>query len=607
MAHLISSKALKCYSCKSFVNELFPLAFDRHICAHCVEQKCELEYRPAAERTSPIDTLNSVAIVLSRIDFCAKSKQQQRTRQQNAANNIGMQLHHIRARLNSLRLDMSNHRAKIKSGLEPARLQVRAAHAAHAKGIARRVQQIYLNALEQHETETRVSYRQSRHEMKQLVSVFLEQNVAHLNRFRQRAEQRPPQIDPMDLDAYEVYLRLSLTRICLALCSNRFLSLSHVTGKGRTAAANAGFDLGRLRFVSDAAPRPRLFPQKSSSTAEKSSFSIDSILNMQTNESMSMQQESTEMRVFYRVKSMHTLVNRCTSQESVLFFYELSDESSGGINSSDISPALLKVYNECGELSKQLTFKQRVCALGTDNQANLVVCGQASPTSCFEMSLLNTNIELELNKRMYVISPSEHEPVDLCVENNRVFLLAYAARSRLFKIFILNFNFDLMNSIELDFFEAESAAELAAASVKAYAKCLVKNNLIFVKQMMKKSASSTTRMLVVDYIYGSLVKSFDLKFEFDFFAVVMEPPTDNTCDLACLKLIFLQIGKYFVYDMLNEKILFSARFHENEKFFNLFCLNGSGEIVSLMQWIFILFFCFKYFLSFFLYSFDSIK
>jgi hypothetical protein len=117
-----------------------------------------------------------------------------------------------------------------------------------------------------------------------------------------------------------------------------------------------------------------------------------------------------------------------------------------------------------------------------------------------------------------------------------------------------------------------------SSKFKAFAKIFYRDGFIFIKvEVLGK-----TKVFVIDHINGDKLKTLDFDFKFDVFFVMKKKDLTTVSDpLAELDLVFFREGTYFVYDMVNEKCVFTTMFQSSVCFFNLICLNREDELVSL--------------------------
>lgn len=551
-------KAYKCHFCKKIHQDLKELPFNRFICDDCIEYKCLNEF----DSPSELDNINVVGLYKDKFE---KYRRIDEAINYADSNNLGVKLYRIKEKLRDFRDDLFNYDQKLKKNLGLIKYEVNLSY----EFLRNRIEKFrlgLLSVINAYESEAIENLTINKDQLNSSIQSFVDKNIEYLNQLSQASVVNLN----YDFGAYESYLNNQLSYFIMSLNGNKLANLRPVS---KIVAKNEKISFGSLEFKDDkeqTLPFKQIKPQTKSQT-----FSMDSILNL----------KSTNEFVF---KSIYALINQEGHEIYVLY-------SQIGENSK------LTSINKFGKQENEIFFDQEIFAMNS-NSSNLIILHKSEEkmdqTCSIEASILDSELNFVRKKEINFLNFPQLIPIDLFIQNRKVFILTANFEAKTLTIFVYNLNFDLLNSFDLN----ENL--FLNMSTKSYFRLYVKENRIYLKQ----KTIFGTRLDVIDSIYGTLVKRINLSYSFELFYV------QNDLDLILLdenigvkpgesivstqsnqdqnrkndRLIFFSKSKYYVYDLNRECILFNCYFNQNsinlnKKFSNIFFFNTrNSQIVSLI-------------------------
>lgn len=279
-------------------------------------------------------------------------------------------------------------------------------------------------------------------------------------------------------------------------------------------------------------------------------FSVDSLLS---NHHFSAQGH-------LKLNSLLTLAQPHSDQNMYMFFFKCDQTRA----------CSLELYTCRGEPINRIDIVEQsteIFHVAPVNKSYLVLCSRdVQPAGSYvKFSLYNSRFDLLLVRSHPILVLDRFRPLDLVCDwsRNKIYFLLFDAHFGCFTLFLFNLNLDLLNSFNLCECSTISGAKIFAC-----------DDLIYMKH--KTSPRSSTQISIFDSIYGRLLKTCQLDYDFDFFYV-----TKLIDDLAAERLIFLSKGRYYVYDLCNDVMLHECSIYESQnKFINFFSLNATDRTIS---------------------------
>jgi hypothetical protein len=500
-------------------------------------------------------------------------------------NHIGVNLYKTKQRLIDFRNEIEAYETKIRCEFDHTRLQIESNFKQKTKQIDC-MQQFYLSQLDEYESDLNENLKLVSSSIENNMRQFCDNNASYLMYLLQNYEL----VNWQMIESYEKYIDENLRNIAIMLRAKKSMNL--VQPNRKTAVDKSHISLGTLKTR----PLNSQIESKPANTKKQFSddFSIDSILQNNKN--------SLYFQNSFKLKSMHELMNQQTGQENYLLFYE-------SLNNN----YKFKMYDQGGKCIKEefiAKSSQEICGLNItadtikSTTSQIIICYKLINSMSIQLSCVNSSLEQEFSKELRFIDCTMYAPFDLYVDTNRVYLLCQSMISFDFKIYVLNAKFDLMNSFDLCYESGSGNGSMCLQNAiqcnKQFTKLFVKDNFIFIKkltfELKENQQKCFTSIFILDSVYGTLVHKKSSQFLFDQFAIVSDDDNDSAYDsMECreklvqdfqeksFRILFLKDKKFFVYDLNQDKLLYSCYFHNNDQFVsNLFCMNRQGEICSLV-------------------------
>lgn len=533
-------KLTKCYICAKVSDNLIELPFEKHICDECIDYKCANEFRSPDEVNQLIDLINPVGILFDQMQkqWCAPS-----------SSHFGIQLFKIKSRGDDLRSKMKNYEAKIRVQFDSIRMEIDQGY----KRVERAIDgwcQLSYHQLIQFSDQVKANYESNQREYDAMVESFLNQNAIYISHLIGQIE-RYGYLDGYVLKNYENELNQNLKSLALLPNKNRTVEFVPAT-------SNPDISIGSIKINGETRPA-------SSSKMLSSSFSMNSILGIQSSES--------KQRVSgYKLKSVHSLLDN-QNKDKFLIFYEWLDES---------FKYKIVVYDHQGSKQSEtlLNETKRIYAIGTDLISKLVICKKGQSDSSVELCI-SEGSNFAIKRKVDFHLKDGEIPVDVCFQNFIGVLVDQGGDQ--FKIALFDLNLRNIHSIRI---HINQPRELLVKT-----KMVFKNNLAC---MMFSLSTSSSFIKCVDLITGRSLFQFQVNLIADTILICHsdeQTPDDdkvkiyNETNSSELKIIFVSGNTFYLYDMSLRRVVFSTTINnEHNKTTtttDLVTVNRKGELVSL--------------------------
>ncbi|CAF0768559.1 unnamed protein product [Brachionus calyciflorus] len=561
-------KSFKCNYCKKYNDELTQLPFNKFICSDCIDFKCLNEFNhPDDNSKNVLDNANTVSVYMERIESYYKKTQKACSKD---AGNIGIKLYKIKNRVQEFKGNINNYENRIKTSLSLIRYEIDSNYK-NIKQSLEKKRLYFINKVNLHEQELMDNFKNTQENMKSSINQFAEKNAFWTNYLNTETMKLK---ENFNYEIYKSSIETQINNFLIMLNASKFLSLKPTTKNAKSDKLQFGsleFKPNELdnRQEEEESNLFSLFQQHfKPNNSNNSLFTMESILDIK--------KQKGNM-----IKAIFTL-----DDDNYVLVYRQQDLTN------------LKLINKQGEIVKELKLEQEILAINS-NGINLFVCFKDLESmdeydTDINLSMYDHQLELIEFKQVNYVDFSEKIPIDLFVENRRVYLLTANFETKNLAIYVYSLSFDLLNSFELN-----HNVFLIEKNIQFF-KVYVKNSRIYVKQKNLYG----TRLDILDSIYGNMIKRVNFSYNFDCFCVFDDfneredqevnnqfslkiswnsDSSDDSQINSKSKLLFLSDGKYYYYDLDDECFLIKSHLNSNDKIFsNYFCLNRNNQIVSLL-------------------------